>query len=162
MSRSKWFAAVLVALAVPAMPAAQAGYRTRVQITIAPSWGWGPNYRPAFGIDRRHFDGYRFDRRGGFYDGHHGGPVIRFDYRDRGGYYGYGGYRPGGHLRYDGAAAAAGATSRAMARPGACSAGPCSIVKGVRKHPAFPTCRRAPRCPRSTNSANASTKSTPA
>ena len=90
MSRSKWIAAALVALVVPAVPAAQAGDRTRVQITIAPSWGWGPTYRPAYRVDRR-----------GYHDGYRSGPVIRFDYRDRGGYFGRGGYRPGGYLRYD-------------------------------------------------------------
>ena len=79
MSRSKWFAAALLALAVPA---AQAGDRTRVQIIIAPSWGWGPSYRPVYGVERRgHSDGYR---------------VYRY-----GGYYRYGGNRPGGQLRYD-------------------------------------------------------------
>jgi hypothetical protein len=104
MSRSQWIAAAaLMALAVPA---AQAGDRTRVQITVAPYWG-GPAYAPAPRAYRRGYqDGYRDSRWGGHPGStvggyYYGGPVIRFDYRDRAPFYRYGGYRPGGYLRYD-------------------------------------------------------------
>jgi hypothetical protein len=97
MSSSKWLAAAaLMALAVPA---AQAGDRTRVQITIAPYWGWdGPvHYRHA---PRPYRHGYRDGYRDGRY---YGGPVLRFDsvWRDRDRWYRHDGYRPGGYLRYD-------------------------------------------------------------
>lgn len=104
MSSSKWLAAAaLMALAVPA---AQAHERTRVQVTIAPYWGWDGPVRPVHGPYRRdwHRDDYYRDRRYGDYWGFsYGGPLLRFDYRSGGGYYhrprGY--YRPGGYYRYD-------------------------------------------------------------
>lgn len=108
MSRSQWIAAAaLMALAVPA---AQAGDQTRVQITIAPYWGWGgPAYRPGPRAYRHgYYEGYRDSRYGGvsyyggYSGGYYGGPAIRLDYGYRDGYYRPGGYRPGGELRYDG------------------------------------------------------------
>jgi len=103
MPRSKWIAAAaLVALAVPT---AQAGDRTRVQITVAPYWG-GPVYGAAPWRHRHGgYDGYRDSRYGGYYarpyGGFYGAPVIRFDYRDHDRRYRSGDYRPGGYLRYD-------------------------------------------------------------
>lgn len=97
MSSSKWLAAAaLMALAVPV---AQAGDRTRVQITVAPWWGWdGPvRYRPA--PYHPHYG-----RSDYYYGGHYyGGPILRFDYswQDRDRYYRPYGFRPGGELRYD-------------------------------------------------------------
>ena len=108
MSSRPWLAtAALMALAVPA---AQAGDRTRVQVTISPYWGWsGPGYERY--PPRPHYRGYRQGYRDGRYDGalglgglglHGGLPALSIDYvwrdRDRG----YRpGYRPGGPLRYD-------------------------------------------------------------
>jgi hypothetical protein len=103
MSRSKWIAAAaLFALAVPAV---QAGDRTRVQINIAPYWV-GPVYG-ATPWRHRHggYVGYRDARYGSDYRRPYGGlhraPIIRFEYRDHDRRYGPGGHRPGGHLRYD-------------------------------------------------------------
>ncbi len=112
MSRSKWIAAAaLFALAVPAV---EAGDRTRVQITVAPYWV-GPVYGAAPWRHRHGGPaGYRGGRYGGpyyggYYGGHygrpyggfHGAPVIRFEYRDHDRRYRSGGHRPGGYLRYD-------------------------------------------------------------
>lgn len=111
MSRSKWIAAAaLFALAVPAV---QAGDRTRVQITVAPYWV-GPVYgAPPWRHRHGGYAGYRDSRYGGYYGGYygrpygrpygglHGAPVIRFEYRDHDRRYGSRGHRPGGHLRYD-------------------------------------------------------------
>ena len=98
MSSRPWLAtAALMALAVPA---AQAGDRTRVQVTISPYWGWsGPGYERY--PPRPHYRGYRQGYRDGRYDGalglgglglHGGLPALSIDYvwrdRDRG-------YRPG-------------------------------------------------------------------
>jgi hypothetical protein len=111
MSRSKWIAAAaLFALAVPAV---QAGDRTRVQITVAPYWV-GPVYgAPPWRHRHGGYAGYRDSRYGGYYGGYygrpygrpygglHGAPVIRFEYRDHDRRYGSRGPRLGGHLRYD-------------------------------------------------------------
>jgi len=100
MSRSKWIAAA--ALVAVAGPAAEAGDRTRVQIAIAPYWGWGgPLYRPP-PFNHRYYGHAYGGGYGGYSGGYYqGGPVIRFEYRDNDRYYRPGGYRPGGYLRYD-------------------------------------------------------------
>ncbi len=107
MSSSKWLAAAaLVALAVPA---AEAHERTRVQVTIAPYWGWDGPVRPVHGPYRRgYYDGYRDRRVGESWGFFYGSPTLRFDYRYGGdryyrprGYYRSHGYRPGGDYRYD-------------------------------------------------------------
>jgi hypothetical protein len=111
MSSRHWLAAAtLMALAIPA---AEAGDRSRVQVTIAPYWGWdGPVHPRAVPrpYARGYRDGLRDGRYGGFgrFDGfggfHPGGPAVRFDYtwRDRDRWYRPDGWRPGGPLRYDG------------------------------------------------------------
>ncbi len=112
MSRSKWItAAALFALGVPA---ASAGDRTRVQITIAPYWGWGaPVYRPGPRVYRHGYpERYGDSRYGSHYGSAYGrsygdpygeyyrDPVIRFGlgdvyrFRDRD-------FRRGGDRRYD-------------------------------------------------------------
>ena len=108
MSSSKWLAAAaLMALAVPAV---QAGDRTRVQVTIAPYWGWDGPVRHVHGPARRGYydDGWRDRRYGESYGFFYGSPQLRFEYRSGGrdsyyrpyGYRPYG-YRPGGDYRYD-------------------------------------------------------------
>ncbi|MCU0760451.1 MAG: hypothetical protein MUF07_14815 [Steroidobacteraceae bacterium] len=111
MSSRNWLAAAaLVALAVPA---AQAGDRSRVQVTIAPYWGWGgPVPAHPRAVPRSYARGYRDGFRDGRYGGFGGfhprgarpGPVVRFDYtwRDDDRWYRHDGWRPGGPLRYDG------------------------------------------------------------
>lgn len=99
MSSRKWLAAAaLMALAVPA---AGAHERSRVQVTIAPYWGWDGPVRHVHGPVRRgYYDDYRERRYGDSWGFFYGSPLLRFDYRS-GGYYRPHGYRPGGDYRYD-------------------------------------------------------------
>lgn len=103
MSRSKWIAAA--ALFAVAVPAVQAGDRTRVQITVAPYWVGPVHGATAWRHRHRGYAGYRDSRSGGYYSRPYGGilgaPVIRFEYRDHDRRYGSGGHRPGAYLRYD-------------------------------------------------------------